>query len=220
MTIARRLTIQGLLCAGSWLWTDVAAQHTAPAVTPAHVIAQSCPWPDRAAPGSPAWDRKIDLRFRIAATGDVMDVLVRMPTGDGDFDVKLVAAARQCRAEPAMQDGVAIESWLRLAFTLRDPSAPTLPPWPPGLAGRSCALPDYPAESVRLEEQGTTRLRFTIRDDGQLLGTAIETSSGSPRLDAMALAALSRCRMRVGRTADNKPLGGSFIVEYVWRLLD
>lgn len=196
----------------------VAAQDAVLPVKPARVITQSCPWPDIAAQGSPAWEQTVELRFQIAATAEVMDVTALAPTGDADFDTRLITAARQCRVEAATRGDAAVESWHRLAFTLRDPNGPTQPPWPPGVVGRSCVFPDYPQESVRLEEQGRTRLRLTVTDDGRLRGAEIESSSGSPRLDAAALAAFSKCRLRAGRTAENKPVGGAFVVEFVWRL--
>lgn len=95
-----------------------------------------------------------------------------------------------------------------------------LPPRPAIKDTRSCAptAGDYPAESRRRREQGTTRVRFHVDSDGKLSRSEILNTSGYARLDDAALKALSGCAFTPGQDLDGHPVAGSFDVEYVWRL--
>ena len=102
------------------------------------------------------------------------------------------------------------------------PMAPT-PPSPSirtGAAiqpGASCAKPDYPSASRRLEEEGTVSLKFLIGADGRVLQAEIEKTSGFPRLDEAARNALSKCQFRAG-TIDGKAEQSWASIKYTWRL--
>ena len=102
------------------------------------------------------------------------------------------------------------------------PTAPT-PPSPSirtGAAiqpGASCAKPDYPSASRRLEEEGTVSLKFLIGADGRVLQAEIEKTSGFPRLDEAARNALSKCQFRAG-TIDGKAEQSWASIKYTWRL--
>jgi protein TonB len=83
--------------------------------------------------------------------------------------------------------------------------------------GASCAKPDYPSASRRLEEEGTVSLKFLIGVDGRVLQAEIEKTSGFPRLDEAARNALSKCQFRPG-TIDGKPEQSWASIRYTWRL--
>lgn len=105
------------------------------------------------------------------------------------------------------------------------PTAPTTPSAPSpsiraGAAiqpGASCAKPDYPSASRRLEEEGTVGLKFLIGADGRVLQAEIEKTSGFPRLDEAARNALSKCQFRPG-TIDGKAEQSWASIKYTWRL--
>ena len=109
------------------------------------------------------------------------------------------------------------------------PAPSTAPPAPPAPAappvktaaviqpGATCAKPDYPSASRRLEEEGTVTLRFLIGTDGRVLQAEIEKTSGYPRLDDAARNALSKCQFRPG-TVDGKPEQSWASIRYAWRL--
>ncbi|PQA79964.1 energy transducer TonB [Limnohabitans sp. TS-CS-82] len=84
-------------------------------------------------------------------------------------------------------------------------------------AGASCAKPDYPSASRRLEEEGTVTLKFLIGADGRVLQAEIEKSSGFNRLDEAARNALSKCQFRPG-TVDGKAEQSWASMKYTWRL--
>ena len=83
--------------------------------------------------------------------------------------------------------------------------------------GASCAKPDYPSASRRLEEEGTVSLKFLIGVDGRVLQAEIEKTSGFPRLDEAARNALSKCQFRAG-TIDGKAEQSWASIKYTWRL--
>jgi protein TonB len=111
------------------------------------------------------------------------------------------------------------------------PAAPPAPPAPPRVAARpaignvqSCAPTRdvYPPAAQRAEATGTTRIRFQVDATGKLGGAEVVRSAGASRehrlLDRVALTKLSECTFRPGIDENGKPTGGTFEVEYVWKL--
>lgn len=84
-------------------------------------------------------------------------------------------------------------------------------------AKHSCQLPEYPAASRRLDEQGTVTIGFLIDAKGAAVASRIEASSGFQRLDEAARAALSHCRFKPG-TVDGMPEQSWAHLKYIWRL--
>jgi|AGTN01.3.fsa_nt_gi TonB family C-terminal domain len=84
-------------------------------------------------------------------------------------------------------------------------------------AARSCAPPEYPAVSRRLEESGAVVLQFLIGVDGRVADSKVERSSGFARLDEAARAALSRCRFKPG-SVDGRPEQSWARLRYVWKI--
>lgn len=84
-------------------------------------------------------------------------------------------------------------------------------------ASGTCAKPAYPELSRRREEQGSVQLKFLIAADGHVVESKIEQSSGYPRLDEAARAALSKCQFKPG-TVDGKPEPSWASIKYTWRL--
>lgn len=107
------------------------------------------------------------------------------------------------------------------------------PPAPPRVAAQpaianvqACAptSDDYPAAARRADATGTTRVRFQVGSDGKLAGAEVMRSAGATRehkmLDRLAVSKLSECNFKPGRDENGRPTGGSFDVEYVWKLAD
>ena len=61
---------------------------------------------------------------------------------------------------------------------------------------------DYPRQSLRLQEQGTVGVAFTVNTDGTVTECSVATSSGKPRLDEAACAMVIR-RWRYKPATDN-----------------
>jgi protein TonB len=109
--------------------------------------------------------------------------------------------------------------------------APPAPPPPPRVAARpaignvqSCAPrnEDYPPAALRAEATGTTKIRFTVGPDGKLVSSQIVRSAGASRehkmLDRVAQAKLAECTFKPGIDENGRAVGGSFDVEYVWKI--
>jgi protein TonB len=113
------------------------------------------------------------------------------------------------------------------------PEAPPAPPAPPApvRAARpaignvqSCApkADDYPPAAIRAEATGTTKIRFTVDAQGKLAKAEVVRSAGSSRehraLDRVAEQKLSECKFTPGIDENGRPTGGTFEVDYVWKL--
>ena len=105
------------------------------------------------------------------------------------------------------------------------------PPAPPRVAARpaignvsTCAPKgdDYPAIAIKEEATGTTKVRFTVDASGKLASAEVVKSAGASRahkaLDRVAVQKLSECTFRPGIDENGKAVGGTFDVEYVWKL--
>ena len=109
--------------------------------------------------------------------------------------------------------------------------APPAPPAPPRVAARpaianvrACAPTgeDYPKAALRAEATGSTTIRFSIDAAGKVAGKQVVKSAGASRehkmLDRVAVEKLSGCAFTPGQDENGRPIGGSFDVEYVWKI--
>ena len=89
------------------------------------------------------------------------------------------------------------------------------------MAARSDALQQENA-ALRAEVMGTSKIRFTVDANGVVSKAEVATSAGSGRearlLDNAAIDALSKCRFKPGNDEQGKPVGGTTVVEYVWKV--
>ncbi|WP_374562954.1 energy transducer TonB [Ideonella sp.] len=109
-------------------------------------------------------------------------------------------------------------------------TTPVAPPQPravakPAIANVLACAPgsdDYPAAARRAEATGLTRLRFTIDAAGALVRSEIVKSAGLTRehrlLDKVAESKLASCHFTAGVDENGRAIGGTFEVDYVWKL--
>jgi protein TonB len=116
--------------------------------------------------------------------------------------------------------------------TIAPPPSPEPAPAPapvvaarPAIANIATCAPkseDYPAPALRAEATGTTKIRFTIDATGKVAKVEVVKSAGASRehrmLDRVAVDKLSTCRFTPGIDENGKAVGGSFDVEYVWKI--
>ena len=94
----------------------------------------------------------------------------------------------------------------------------------PALAQASApaAAAAEPAAATRAEVTGTTKIRFTIDSAGKMVKSEVVRSAGSTRehrlLDRVAMEKLGNCNFTPGIDEQGKPTGGTFDVDYVWKL--
>jgi protein TonB len=102
------------------------------------------------------------------------------------------------------------------------PPAPPRQAVPARIDVATCDKPEYPAAAARAEATGTTKIRFIVDAEGKVSKADVERGSGTSRehrlLDRTAVDALSKCRFRPGTDEHGKPMGGTTVVEYVWKL--
>ncbi len=77
--------------------------------------------------------------------------------------------------------------------------------------------PDYPRLSKKLHEQGTVRLRVEVSANGLAASVAVSQSSGYPRLDEAAVAAVKRWKFIAAKQGD-QPVAAQVIVPLVFAL--
>ena len=77
--------------------------------------------------------------------------------------------------------------------------------------------PDYPRLSKKLREQGTVRLRVEVSANGLAASVAVSQSSGYPRLDEAAVAAVKRWKFIAAKQGD-QPVAAQVIVPLVFAL--
>jgi protein TonB len=119
------------------------------------------------------------------------------------------------------------KGWSDLGARTSDAAASTAPRAVarPAIANVQACAPggaDYPAAARRAEATGLTRLRFTIDASGTMVRSEVLKSAGSTRehrqLDKVAQDKLSGCHFTAGTDELGRPMGGTFEVDYVWRL--
>ena len=153
------------------------------------------------------------LLLRVGPDGTVSNATVASSSGFQDLDDATIAAASKCKFSPALKKGKPVVSSVPFTHVWTLP-APAPAPGPPKAL---CKKPEYPAASIRYEEQGTVTLSFLIGIDGKVVDKKIIKSSGFVALDTAALNAIAKCSFRPA-TADGKPEQSWQPVQYVWSL--
>jgi TonB family protein len=201
-------------CASAAMAQDTPPPKTAQRVAPRIVNVEECK------PAYPAESTKAGetgttrLLLRVDASGQLVDAKVARSSGFARLDQATMDALTRCRYSVGTVDGTPTEMAFTLNFNWRLED-------PPKLNTSACMkVEDYPAESVRLEEQGTVVLRVWLSALGEVDRAEVDRSSGFERLDRAAMRAVSRCKLKVAGDADGKGPRGPVRIEYVWRLED
>ena len=163
----------------------------------------------------------VDLVFQVDATGTPASVSTMTDIGSHDVLEKLISIAMTCRFRPAMKDKRPTEGMARvLAQFNPESSAAALRRKANIIDLESCApkASDYPPESKRREETGTTTVSFTVDPKGRVTAFGVVKLSKYLRLDFTALIKLATCKFQPATAEDGTPVSASFTVDYVWRL--
>ena len=90
---------------------------------------------------------------------------------------------------------------------------------PPRPKGASLVVDDdYPAEALRLRQEGTTRVELAITRNGRLSDCRVVTSSGSPILDRETCRMMARWPFEPARDPAGKKVAGTFATSFTWKL--
>lgn len=98
---------------------------------------------------------------------------------------------------------------------------PVLPVTPPETSAdySDNPLPQYPAISRRLGEEGRLKVRVCVKVDGTVSSATVSKSSGFERLDRATVEALWQWRFKPARRGD-EPVPGCVTVPWNWSLHD
>ena len=77
---------------------------------------------------------------------------------------------------------------------------------------------DYPSASLRAEEEGVTRVRFTVGTDGRVSECAVVESSGFPRLDQRSCEIIQRRWRFEPATVDGAPVAETKTQNVRWQI--
>jgi TonB family protein len=76
---------------------------------------------------------------------------------------------------------------------------------------------NYPAESKRLHEEGTCKVKLTVTAKGEIRNVSLAKSTGYPRLDEVCLKAFAHGGL-LPATRDGKPVTSTLEVPITWTL--
>lgn len=127
---------------------------------------------------------------------------------------------------PDIAIDIPAESSNTTAITATTQKPVAKPPPPPPVARtppkanprRPPSLPDYPAQSKRLGEEGATVLRLYILEDGRVGEAQVAKSSGFPRLDEAAVKHAKRSWKFQPGTEGGKPVAMWYEFRVVWKI--
>jgi periplasmic protein TonB len=104
------------------------------------------------------------------------------------------------------------------------------PPPPPAIVisvkpkpGKRFDKPEYPAASIRAQEQGNVTVSVCVDEQGRMTNVQLLKSSGFPRLDEATLKSLPKTRLDPAKGSDGKPIAmcnPPYAFTYVWNLED
>lgn len=77
---------------------------------------------------------------------------------------------------------------------------------------------DYPADSVKMGEQGQVRLKYLVKQDGNVGDCIVTLSSGLKRLDDAACAMVTNRWKFKPATQNGKPVAEYLTAEVVFQL--
>ena len=197
-------------------FTSQAIAQSAPAVA----VAGTCEGLnfDRALLSSPT---RVDLVVKVDESGQAISASALSPVEDSKLLAAALSAAKSCRYQPAIENGRPTTGFARVTYNLGPPPAAQPLAGRPAIVDMNACAPtadDYPKESIRLQEMGTTVVRFSVDQNGHLTAFGVVRSSGYLRLDFTALIKLAGCKFRPGRDSEGRPVGASVDLEYQWRL--
>jgi protein TonB len=98
-------------------------------------------------------------------------------------------------------------------------ATPVLPITPPETSAdyANNPLPQYPAISRRMGEEGRLKVRVCVKVDGTVLSATVSKSCGSERLDRATVDALQQWRFKPAHRGD-EPVAGCVTVPWTWSL--
>ena len=87
---------------------------------------------------------------------------------------------------------------------------------------RLCSTPQYPADALQADAEGTTRLLLDVSAEGKVLSATVVRSAGPTdahkKLDQAAIDSFGECPFRPAKDAEGRAVRGKAMVEFHWKL--
>ena len=186
---------------------------TETASKPAKLISGSCrrpAYPEEAARAGQTGD--VSVKFLVDSKGDVINTSIEKSSGFPILDDAAARALKTCRFEPAVKEGVAVESETSLLYKWRL-AGPDPRETPPMLIAGSCVA--IPVETVSAGEHGTMKALVFVDKTGAVTGVEMKQSSGSFRLDSAVVEMLrTSCKYQ---PATSKGTAVDAAILYSWK---
>jgi TonB family protein len=163
---------------------------------------------------------KCKVKLMVAADGTIRDVTLTQSTGYARLDDACLKAFASGGLLPATLDGKPVDGYVEVPITWSIESAPQVATPRPRIDPKNpprIGQDHYPAESVRLHEEGKCIVSVTVTAGGKIRNIKLTQSTGFPRLDRACLKAFSHGGL-LPATADGKPIDSTTEIPIVWSL--
>ena len=141
-------------------------------------------------------------------------------SGFEDIDEQILRSIRSCTLDAPVGESIALQTERSIPVFVAPDGTLHAGERPKLLNVRECAptAADYPAWSIRDNEAGLVKVRFTVDTDGKVVASEVARTSGHTRLDQQSIRILHRCRFAPGKTLEGAGVGGTFVVDFRWRI--
>lgn len=160
----------------------------------------------------------VTVKFLIDVNGQVAASQIEKSSGHEDLDAAAVNGLSLCRFVPQKFNGKPEQAWTRMQYVWK--IAPSAQPSSSNIVAakvdpKNCKKPEYPAKSLRNENSGIVTIALLIDDDGQVIESRIEKSSGYKELDDAAEKGLGLCKFKPA-TRNGRTIPSWIRMQYVW----
>ena len=165
-----------------------------------------------------------DFTFHVQTDHSVTNIALVSSTGDHDFDKKLIDCVSQIYIDREPLDGqwsgqlswdfVPSDFAPEWTFTTIGPKVGDVT-WPVPVGKPHTCDEYYSADAMLSGLSGTTRLSFTVTEDGSVTDLAIKERSISKRLDEASMECVSHWKYRPA-TVGGRPVAAKWSAEVNW----
>ena len=149
------------------------------------------------------------VKFLLAADGSIVDRRIERSSGVSRLDEASKRALDLCKFSAEMASPSTEGSWKRIEYLWE------LGNFKPEFIASNCVRPDYPSMSAREAESGLVRVAILVNEQGDVIDSHIERTSGYRRLDEATQKALTTCKVAPALERGRAVPAWSR-VEYLW----
>ncbi len=193
----------------------------APASSESHKFGSPCPYPETAR--SAHSEGVTHVQYYGADNGELKDVKVTLSSGYADLDDAAVQCVKSWRVNPDIEiDRFHLglhEADIAWSIPAAQPDGKAADPYGVFVGRPHTCLQFYPRAEEEAGIQGTTTLRFTITEKGEVRDETVAQSSGNADLDDAALRCARSWRY-IPAAQNGKPVAVPWEVSVGWKMLE